>query len=229
MDNLQRVAIPLGIGAAVIGIWAALRTKNPSVQVSTTAGGVPASTPNLAVPAIAPLEETLIDPSSLTGPGAGTNIGTDPAYNQTAWLNRYSQQPIAGGPTLNLGTGLQGTPKFPSNYNDGWLPSKYISALAPWNNGELAAIVAESGWTPAQNASKSSGKGSGCGGCQGCSGGPKTSNCPGSKNCNGMLDGAGVPFQGLYVPQTAPPAAYPNTVLYSVEQQIVNPAAMGAR
>jgi hypothetical protein len=230
-DTLERIAIPLGIAAAVIGIWAALRNNgtNPATQ---TAGGTPTTTPALQIPYVAPLEETLVDPASTTGLAAGTNIGTSPAYTQAALAGQYSQQPAAPLTQWN-GTGLQGSPAYVSDFNNGWLPPAYVSQMAPWLNGEMAAITTASGFTPAPTTVTA--PGGGCGGsCGGSCGGGKSKkgsgsgNCPNSKNCQGFLDGAGAAFLPIYQKPIAPPAAWPNTILYSVETQFTNPAARGA-
>ena len=129
------------------------------------------------------------------------------------------------------GSGVQGTPSAPSQYANGWLPAQYISPAPPWSNGELQAVVTESGWSPAKGVSAPGGSAGGCGGkCGGGCGGSKgKSNCPGSANCNGLLDGAGSQFAALYSPPQVAPGQYPNTVLYSVQLQNFNPAAMAAR
>jgi hypothetical protein len=237
MDTIQKYAVPLTIGAAIVGIWAALRKTGAPTASVTGASGVPAGlgagNGSITIPAVAPLAEQLIDPSGLTGTAAGPGYWTNSDHIARGYQNPLSQLPI-GGPMLLNGTGLQGTPASESNYANGWLPTGYVSALPPWKNGELASILSSMGYTPGRSSNTSTGSGDGGSGC-GCGGacgeGGKTGKsgsgrCPTSKNCNSLMDGAGAAFTPPYKTPGASTRAFQSAVVYSVETQIPSPASV---
>lgn len=221
MDHIQKIAIPIGIGAAIIGVWAALRKQTPSqivVQGSSSGGTVGAPQIPLLTPITIPLEGGPPDPAA-----EGQYGGLSPSYVAAGFGSPLSQGPITGA-TWN-GTGLQGTPSYRSDYSQA-LPRNYISALPPWKKRpSLQAAQARAGVSlnPDQKAG-----GCGCGG--GCGGGGSTGTCPVGKQCNGLIDGAGAGFQPLWQKPTVPGLAFRNGVVYSVETQIVqpSPASYGA-
>lgn len=216
MENIERVLIPLTIGGAVLGIWAALRGSGSSPTIVESSGASP-----LQLPQIAPLGETLVDPAGLSGSDAGA--APSRGYTNAGYRRPQRQAPIGPSGTLN-GTGLQGTPAYAPSFDDGLLPNQYTSQMAPWLNGQLAAIAAAAGWTPASTQVPTPGAaGCGCGGS--CNGG-KSGKCPNSQNCASLMDGGGAGFLPLYASPIAAPAAWGNGLVYSVETQIPSPAAV---
>lgn len=218
MENIERIVIPITIGAAVIGIWAAFRSGGSAAPVVVQSSPAP-----LQIPEVAPADEVLIDPSGYSGSNAGASPSR--GYTNRGYKNPLQQAPIGPSGTYD-GTGQQGTPAYSSGFDDGMLPMAYVSQQPPWKNGQLAAIARAAGFTP-QSTAVPTGSGCGCGGGDSCAS-KNGGKCPVSRNCASLMDGGGAGFLPLYQQPAAAPASWANGLVYSVETQIVpSPASMG--
>jgi hypothetical protein len=208
MENIEKIVIPLTIGAAVLGIWAALR--KPGVTVVSTGAGA-----GVSLAPVAPLLSLNLEPGD---DAAGHNIGTHPAYNRAALSDRLNQSPVPINVNVMLdGTGLQGTPAFPSlSRRDGFMPPEYVSALSPWNNASMRSLAKSFGFSPPAGDSHSD---CGCGG--GCGGGSKSGKggCNNPKQDNKFLGGSGRCLAPLYSQPTASTQQKVDSILYATEIQ----------
>jgi hypothetical protein len=227
-DKLQKFAIPLGIAAAVITIWVALRKGGQGAPGVVNAGQGSASGGTI-FPQVPLLTPTLIEPDPNSNAGSDAHQGAygalDPGYVRAGFGSPQNQRPIGRPNTLN-GTGMQGTPAYLSDYFRG-APMGYTSNLPPWKNQRIRAIAATQGDAGSCAPSKA---GCGCGGS--CGGGSSASGgCPTPRPCNGLIDGAGVGFQPVCAAPTVSASNFVNGVYYSMEQQLTptpSPASYGA-
>ena len=202
--TIEKAIVPITIGAAVLGIWAALRKPSQAPIVVQGGGG------NLVFPQV----------------GLDDTAGASPSSGQVtqAFGSPSSQTPVDGGPATMVGSGVQGTPSYPSAYASG-LPSTYFSALPSWKNGVLRHIA--NAFNLPSGMSQNSAKNGCSGGCGGCG---TSSKCKsGSMVPNKLQDGSGDCYAPLYSVPSATPAEWGNFISYSVEKQIipVDPSAVG--
>ncbi len=214
----DKILIPLSVAGIVVAVWAALRKPAAIVvQQPALASGNGADT--FSFPTIAPLEIVTSDPSTNAGTDAGTGIGTNVTYVQAAQAAPAVQAPVTGGstPVTQNGTGLQGTPAYPSNYAAA-LPARFTSQLPPWKNGQLQALAKAGGFTPPASTQATVATG-GCGG--GCGSSKKRGRCtnvPVAKSLDQAND-----FLPLYARPAASPTEAGNTAVYGYATHHPNP------
>lgn len=209
MDNADKFAFPLTIAATILAIWFYLR-KSPSTPIVTNSSAAPFYMPG--VPPIAPTlyypQQETLGTSATMGP-AGTNIGTDPVYNQAAVQNPLVNVPIK--------IDLQITDPV---VDYAGLPPNLLSNLPPWKNGQMNEYYTQLG-IPADgfNTPGAGGKSCGCG----CGGGSK-SKCGQQRNPNKLLDGSTACFTPLYSPGPIPTDAVQYAgAMVQIQNQNANP------
>lgn len=226
MENLERFVMPLTIGAAVLGVWAALRNRNVAPVNVTVAAPQPSA---------ASLYSSIADETGAAGGGFGTSA----AYVAAGYASPQVQAPIqtAAAPVTATGSGKQGSPRWRAGYTQG-LPLRYTSNLPPWKNAHMARIATDepSGFTGGNGGGgggrgRGGGCGCGCGGggdCVGCSAAAYRQQGYGSPNPNIFLDGAGGNFVPIHTAPTIPPGSVDNAAGWQRQWRIKSPNEHGA-
>src|ERR1700733_6684929 len=102
--DATRISIGLGIAGIVVGVYAIFRESNSAAAPAPAAGSA-GDSQGVALPPIAPLEQTLIDPDQ-----AGAGLWQNPVNIAAGWSGRMSQNPVspAGAPATTDGSRQQG-------------------------------------------------------------------------------------------------------------------------